>query len=572
MKPGVWRALALLLIAVAVAFVLYQTALPGREDFGIQPFFFQHPGTIVVTSVEPSSPAARAGIRPGDRLTSVNGRTPLERAQVAYATPGAQVAFMVNGTRRVVFTARSLPAPDVGLPLLLRLAFLSVAALLAWRKPQDRAARALVLFLCCFGLIIAMQNHPFPTLILSLILMQIVTPLLLLFGTLAGAQFAATFPSGTARPVPHALTVVVTIVTAVAAAIAFLAQLFPTPAQLASQLEFFVVCAVVVNGLLVLATFIAAYVYGDRSERQRRRWVFLMLGAGLAAAALDVGVQNTLGYSQVLDTVAVLLLGFTPFGLAYVILRHRVIDVGFILNRALVYAGVSAIIVAIFVVLETLLGKYVENANHVTSIAVQLAVALVLGFSIRFIHARVDHVVDTLLFRERHEAERSIREFAQEASYVTDAGVLITRCVQTVERFGHAQGAGVWLGDEAHLYHPSYSTFAPSPIVDENDPAVLAMRARRVIANPPSLSSALPGLLAFPMIVRGELLGMLVCGAKRDDEEYAPDERDALAFLASAVGHALDAIEIRELRRRLDALSLAQERPSAATGGGLGTF
>jgi hypothetical protein len=53
------------------------------------------------------------------------------------------------------------------------------------------------------------------------------------------------------------------------------------------------------------------------------------------------------------------------------------------------------------------------------------------------------------------------------------------------------------------------------------------------------------------MIVRGELLGVLLCGPKTDDEIYAPDERDALAGLATSVGHALDAIEVRELRRRL---------------------
>ena len=48
--------------------------------------------------------------------------------------------------------------------------------------------------------------------------------------------------------------------------------------------------------------------------------------------------------------------------------------------------------------------------------------------------------------------------------------------------------------------------------------------------------SELHGELAFPMISRGDLLGALLCGPKRDGEGYAPDESDALLALARGVG------------------------------------
>jgi GAF domain-containing protein len=90
------------------------------------------------------------------------------------------------------------------------------------------------------------------------------------------------------------------------------------------------------------------------------------------------------------------------------------------------------------------------------------------------------------------------------------------------------------------------------------------MRARRINVHVRDVESALPGTLAFPMVVRGELLGILVVGPKLDDETYAPDEENALASLATSVGHALDAIEVRELRRRVEVLT--------ATGGGQPAF
>jgi len=53
------------------------------------------------------------------------------------------------------------------------------------------------------------------------------------------------------------------------------------------------------------------------------------------------------------------------------------------------------------------------------------------------------------------------------------------------------------------------------------------------------------------MIVRGELLGTLVCGARENAEAYAPDEIEALRNMAAAVGHALDALRISELEERV---------------------
>jgi hypothetical protein len=41
------------------------------------------------------------------------------------------------------------------------------------------------------------------------------------------------------------------------------------------------------------------------------------------------------------------------------------------------------------------------------------------------------------------------------------------------------------------------------------------------------------------MVARGELVGVLVCGAKQDNEVYAPDESDALREVAQGIGSAL---------------------------------
>lgn len=567
MKPERWRVAALVLILAGTAFACYQMTLPMRDDFGVLFTVPRNaPGTVQVTSVAPGSPAAKAGIRPGDSLQY--GDTAVQRARVIYATPGSRVTVIVNRSHAVTMIVRSIPADGMLWALLaLRLAFLSVAALLAWRRPGDAASRALVAFLWCYGLAIAMNNVLLPNPLASLAVLQMGTGVLFLLGTAAAAAFAANFPSGRPRPVPRSLSRAAQLLAALAICALALAEWLPRSAGGVSLLNAAFLFLFAFIGVLLVATLTIAYVQGQPAERQRRRWVFLILGAALGALVVDILVQSIFGFRQWIDQLALIPLIALPIGLAYVILRHRVLDVGFVLNRAAVYASLSIVIVGIFVVVETLLAKFVEAHSHVGSMAVRLATALALGFSIRFIHARVDRFVDTVFFRERHKAEAAMREFTQDAPYVTDGDVLLRRCVEMVLRYAGAANAAIWLRQDDGSYAQTEGTFAAGS-VDENDPAILAMRSRRVIVDLPAAASSLPGMYAFPMIARGRLAGVLLCGPKRADELYAPDERELLADLATAVAHTLDALRVADLERTVERLLAG----GSATRGAMGTF
>lgn len=449
---------------------------------------------------------------------------------------------------------------------IVRLCFLIIAGLLAWRRPDDASTRMLIWFLFTLGLSIALNNHEFGSPLLSIIVLQMGSIWLLLFAFAAGARFAACFPEGTATGTPRFLSATATTVSTLGILLSVPAM-FGVPRIVSRQGAISAISLCFMISLLLLVVILVQRYATTRAEdRGRRQWMFLILALGLLGPAVDVGFTVFAGFNPLIDQYGSLTLLIIPFGLAYVILRHRVIDVGFVLNRAAVYGVMSIVIVGIFVVLETLLAKYVENTSHVTSTALQLAVALGLGFSIRPIHASVDRFVDTVFFRERHEAEAAIRTFAHDAAYVTDEDVLGGRCIETVVRYAGTRDAGIWLREEAAGYAAVQSTFAKTGVAGENDPAILAMRARRVVVDLAQCRTELPGAFAFPMIVRGELLGMLLCGPKaQGGETYAPDERDALEAMAMAVGHAYDALEVRELRRRLQA-----SEAGFATGGALG--
>jgi hypothetical protein len=245
-----------------------------------------------------------------------------------------------------------------------------------------------------------------------------------------------------------------------------------------------------------------------------------------------------------------------PVGLTYALLNRRLLDVGFVLNRAVVFAGVSLCVVSAFTIVEWALGGWLHSAGRVANVAVSAAIALLLGLSLHQIHTRVDRFVDSVFFRKRHEDERALQRFAREVAYITDAKVVVERATDALTRHADASFVEFALYDgTGHYGH-----------VDENDAALVSLRASHEIVDLHVVQSQLVGEFAYPMLCRGRLVGALVLGPKSSGEPYAPDESAAIAHVAHGVGVALDLLgarpngveaEIAEALYSLQALSLA---------------
>src|SRR5581483_8124645 len=73
-----------------------------------------------------------------------------------------------------------------------------------------------------------------------------------------------------------------------------------------------------------------------------------------------------------------------PVVLTYAVFSRRVLDIGFVLNRAAIFSGVSVIVLGVFVLVEWLLSDWLRSANHSTNVIITGALALGLGLSLQF--------------------------------------------------------------------------------------------------------------------------------------------------------------------------------------------
>ncbi len=114
-----------------------------------------HSNSFVVHAVTPHSPAAAADVRAGDTLTRAPG---LKNRIIMFATVPGDTATFNDEARSVTLTAvrdeSAVPWALIAIIDIAKLAFITIALVIVWRRPDDSAARALAVFLVCFGVAI----------------------------------------------------------------------------------------------------------------------------------------------------------------------------------------------------------------------------------------------------------------------------------------------------------------------------------------------------------------------------------------------------------------------------------
>ncbi len=569
-----WRAaLVVLLLGSIPLYVLQYTLVPRQGDFGfLSPgVIADAPGTrIAVAAVEPGSSAWRAGMRAGDAIivsSHENGAT------LDYPLTGDHVTvpYVHAGTRRTAHLTATANTVTFGVPEYVR--------------------AAVVAFLLLFGLLVIVRawQTEYGPLIATLLTADVVNPATDAIPYVFHAGIGPTlyvlngwlsWISGTVdifillvlaarlmRRPPHGIRAIVAIAGLNAGVVALTAPII-AGFSIAGEAPVFLATlwlATYMTTSLVLPVLALPYAYAVSRDEGRARigwlfWGFYPYCVGVLIVNLPVVVPQTATFLAgnadrwlAISIVARLLELSLPIALFYGLLLRRTVDIGFVVNRVAVYGLISVTVLAIFVLLEYVVGHFFFETGRAASLAVQLGVALVIGLSVRYLHTAFDRFVDHVLFAKRHHDETALRRFAQEAEAFTSAQTLLDRALETVCDHSEARGAAIYLCGDAGVtaVRASGDDFPRS--LDRDDPLLVALRRWKEPVDTHTVKTVLPDGMAFPMIARGNLVGVLACRTKRDSTAFAPDEREPLAEVASSVARALDALS-RERESSLDTI------------------
>ncbi|MHB8425864.1 MAG: GAF domain-containing protein [Gammaproteobacteria bacterium] len=303
--------------------------------------------------------------------------------------------------------------------------------------------------------------------------------------------------------------------------------------------------------LVPLALLIVNYGYADSARRLRLRW---MLWSSVIFV-VNIFLNNTavLG-PQVSSIVTNAALVLSLSGFLYALLRHRVVDVSVVIDRTIVYGGMTAVVVGVLAAVNSLVEHAALGTN--ASLLLQVIVPLSLGIVLSRVRTYLDRMVEQVFFRRKYLAEKKLRRFARHCTRYERTGRLFEEATTEIRRHLGARGIAIYeRKGEGYARVRQEGEVAYPEQMEIDDVAFVAVRADQKDIDLSELTSALgTDGYVFPMTAFGELQGVLVC-ANRPGEHYAADERKLLTYVAHQMGVALYALRMQAKAKLVDALA-----------------
>ncbi len=556
--PVLVQAAASVVLAAGVfSAALYLFANHANGTFGFSSTFLSGRGALLVNTVVQGGPANRSGIRAGDVLSPPSA-TLVDRSvlslfgnpPIVVAGDAAPVVRERHGTRSPVTLIAGYntetPRFEALFFALVSLPMLALGWFIVWRKPSDGDAIVLGFMLQSFGLAMAIPDRVGPPLA-RLFFYEIFSSALFIFGVYCAALFFARYRegSGIARFIRRLSLYAASALTVIELLLMAATYLLPLFVGDVSILTVPTIIAVVGVPLLAFICFIDAFRSGNDVDRARLRWIGGSFFIGFSGPVFLPGAILILGSTY--DVTDQLIFSSTfyvlAFGLTYAILKRRVVDVSFVINRALVFSAVSACVVGAFIALEWIAGTLFVNLSRATSLVIEAAIALVIGFSLRPLHDRTDRFVDRIFFAKRHAAEKALRQLAVEINFIRNREAVVARVQRDLVRYLEVTSIALYYRDDVEGDFAQIADAPEAPeFLDADDNAAVAMTVEEAPVHLDERDTRLRGEVAIPLAVRKVLVGALVLGHKRSGEAFAPDEMDSLRFLAGYLGAALAAL------------------------------
>jgi hypothetical protein len=192
-----------------------------------------------------------------------------------------------------------------------------------------------------------------------------------------------------------------------------------------------------------IASLVVRYRRARGIERQQLRWV---AGAACLLVVLTVGGDLASSWLGSGAGWAGTLLGLmcVAIAVAIALLRYRLYDLDVVINRALVYAGLTAMLAATYLASVLLLQLVLSGAAGDSGLAVA-ASTLAVAALFRPARARIQAAVDRRFFRRKYDAQRTLEAFSSRLRDEVDLRTLSSELNAVVRETLQPAHLSLWL-------------------------------------------------------------------------------------------------------------------------------
>jgi hypothetical protein len=213
--------------------------------------------------------------------------------------------------------------------------------------------------------------------------------------------------------------------------------------------------AIVLIPITIVASAVALIGRYRRSRAEERVQLKWLTAAGATVACLYLlAMAGSLTYAfsdsgpdplwgQILDQVALVSFGLIPIAIGAAILKHHLYDIDLIINRTLVYGGLTALLAATYFGIVVLLQGVIPAAgdSDLTIAGSTLAVAALF----RPLRARVQGFIDRRFYRRKVDAQHTLESFSSRLRDDVDLDHLSADLLGVIRDTMQPEHASLWL-------------------------------------------------------------------------------------------------------------------------------
>ncbi len=222
----------------------------------------------------------------------------------------------------------------------------------------------------------------------------------------------------------------------------------------------------------LFAAAAAALMFRYRSSRpdlrQQIKWVAVATLASAGSQFALALAAATVGFQSPVTIVAGLASGFTallviPVAITVAILKYRLYDIDFILNRALVYGGLTVLLGLVYVTGVVLVGAVVRSVTQQESSNLAIAAStLAIAALFRPARARVQSFIDRRFYRRRYDATQMVEAFSVRLREEVDLETIRADLLAVVRETLEPSRATLWINGRGSLTESRQNPFKES--------------------------------------------------------------------------------------------------------------
>lgn len=183
-------------------------------------------------------------------------------------------------------------------------------------------------------------------------------------------------------------------------------------------------------------------------ERQQLKW--LLFAAGLVAVLflssviLEVVTQNSAAAGEISNFLTTAALSAVPIAIGIAILRYRLYDIDVIINRALVYAVLTAVLAFVYIAVVFGLQQVLSPITQESDLAIA-ASTLAVAALFRPARTRVQSFIDHRFYRRKFDAQRTLDDFSSTLRDEVDLSALSSRLTGVISDTMQPAHVSLWL-------------------------------------------------------------------------------------------------------------------------------